>query len=112
MILDRDLANTDEEDLEIDSNDESQEIQPKALWFMISSEWLFQWKAFISNKLSSQAPKSIFIKNSVNKEIGVLPPGPINNDGLFLDEFPTEGSQVKKGLELNENYRGVNLEVW
>ena len=48
---------------------------------------------------------------SPNKEIGVLPPGPICNKDLFektKEGFPT----IKEGLILNEDYRGVNKEVW
>lgn len=44
LILDKDLSVNDEySDNEADDK----------LWFMISSDWLFQWKCFISNKISS-----------------------------------------------------------
>ena len=44
LILDKDLSVNDEyRDNEADDK----------LWFMISSDWLFQWKCFISNKISS-----------------------------------------------------------
>ena len=82
---------------------------------MISSEWLFQWKCFISNKISNSSSFSREVKDRVNvspnKEIGVLPPGPICNKDLFektKEGFPT----IKEGLILNEDYRGVNKEVW
>ena len=44
---------------------------------------------------------------STNKEVGILPPGPINNK-IFFD---SQG-QIRKGLELNKDYRGVNIDVW
>ena len=82
---------------------------------MISSEWLFQWKCFISNKISNSSAFSQAVKDrvnfSTNKEIGVLPPGPICNKDLYeniKEGFPT----IKEGLVLNEDYRGVNKEVW
>ena len=44
LILDKDLSVNDEySDKDADDN----------LWFMISSDWLFQWKCFISNKISN-----------------------------------------------------------
>ena len=47
------------------------------------------------------------VKFSPNKEIGILPPGPIDNQ-VFYD---SQG-EVKQELELNKDYRGVNIDVW
>ena len=66
---------------------------------------------------------------SPNKEIGVLPPGPINNNNLFIivkqsepqlnqSDVSLTTNQIKKvhqlrgDLVLNEDYRGVNKDVW
>jgi hypothetical protein len=56
---------------------------------------------------------------SENKDIGVLPPGPIYNDSFFTrqnrEEVKGEAEpevSIKPGLELNKDYRGVNFEVW
>lgn len=69
---------------------------------------------------------------SPNKEIGVLPPGPINNNNLFIivkseashfNESDSSLSQhtrpkviktqkLRGDLTLNEDYRGVNKDVW
>lgn len=85
-------------------------------WYMISSEWLYQWKCFISNKIKqpvedaahqSNQPQYI-VRKSQNERIGVLPPGPISNYYLFK----RGGEDVKCGLVLNQDYRGVNKEVW
>ena len=74
LILDKDTG--EEEDQEDDK-----------LWFLISGDWLFQWKCFISNKISSSGSVTPEMKNrirfSTNKEIGILPPGPIDNSVLF-----------------------------
>ena len=87
------------------------------LWFMISSNWLNQWKSFVSNKISSSLKaenKADNIRKSENPKIGILPPGPISNDELFvkLVEGKEVQSVIKEGLELNKDYRGVNREVW
>lgn len=83
------------------------------MWFMISGDWLFQWKCFISNKISNSAQASIDLKNKIrfspNKEIGILPPGPIQNEDFFVGG---EEDVLKEDLELNKHYRGVNFQVW
>jgi len=70
------------------SRKKKKKINPKKLWFMMSSDWLFQWKCFISNKISSSSQFSQEVKNRVrqspNHLIGILPPPPICNDDLFL----------------------------
>jgi hypothetical protein len=56
LILDKDLSVNDEySDNEADDK----------LWFMISSDWLFQWKCFISNKISSSKDFSQATKDKV-----------------------------------------------
>ena len=115
LILDKDLQN------EEDSEDNGE----KKMWFMISGDWLFQWKCFISNKVSNSPNITLEQKNKVifseNKDIGVLPPGPIYNDYFFTrlnkeeakEELKSEPElMIKPGLELNVDYRGVNFEVW
>lgn len=69
------------------------------------------------------------VRVSPNKEIGVLPPGPINNNNLFIivksqdaqlnqsDISLTSPKVIKTrklrgDLTLNEDYRGVNKDVW
>lgn len=67
----------------------------------------------------------LMLRISENEKVGILPPGPISNDSLFVKAKPTtsqstfEGAlqqqktlRVRKGLELNKDYRGVNKEVW
>jgi len=48
------------------------------------------------------------VKESKNKEIGILPPGPIYNDSFFKKD----SEEMLTGLVLNTDYRGVNYEVW
>lgn len=72
-------------------------------WFMISSDWLYRWKCFVSNKISSSHPNKSpeeagnNVRISENEKIGVLPPGPISNECLFENnEHKTQ--RFKRGL--------------
>eukprot|EP00826_Nyctotherus_ovalis_P058859 TRINITY_DN8131_c0_g1_i6.p2 TRINITY_DN8131_c0_g1~~TRINITY_DN8131_c0_g1_i6.p2 ORF type:complete len:209 (+),score=51.85 TRINITY_DN8131_c0_g1_i6:953-1579(+) len=58
-------------------------------WYLISSNWLLKWKAFIFNKPCK------YSQVSVNPAIGVLPPGPITNNTLYLKDKTT----LKDGLQ-------------
>ncbi len=58
-------------------------------WYLISTDWLTQWKAFIFNKPCKNS------RVSPNKEVGVLPPGPVSNYSLFLKDHQT----LKDGLQ-------------
>ena len=84
LILDKDLEALDDEDEESKEDDNP---YTKKIWFMISGEWLYQWKCFISNKISNSSSVSNEQKSRVllseNREIGVQPPGPIKNDCFF-----------------------------
>ena len=54
-------------------------------FYMISNEWLFRWKSFVTNKISKPPSQEIVetIRKSPNSKIGILPPGPITNNSLF-----------------------------
>lgn len=39
--------------------DRDQDANADRYWFMISSEWLYQWKCFVSNKISSSNNNAI-----------------------------------------------------
>jgi len=53
-------------------------IKMDTSWYIISSAWLSQWKAFIFNRPSKNSCVSS------NHTIGVLPPGPISNHTLLV----------------------------
>jgi len=60
LILDKDIISQEEEDEPDDDEqgydeDDLDDDKKKKMWFMISGDWLFQWKCFISNKISSSA---------------------------------------------------------
>ena len=52
------------------------------------------------------------LRISPNKEIGILPPGPITNNEFFIKNGDLPDIVLKKGLILNKDYRGVNNQVW
>ena len=61
-----------------------------------------------NNQLSASFIETV--RKSENHKIGVLPPGPINNEDLF--ERVGDELRVRQGLAINKEYRGVNKEVW
>ena len=73
---------------------------------MISSDWLYRWKCFISKNPSSNSDHKKSIRVSENERIGILPPGPIGNEDLRSND------ELKEGLTLNKDYRVVNPQVW
>ena len=100
---------------------------------MISSDWLFKWKCFVTNKISKAVNQDILheINQSSNSRIGILPPGPITNytlfemDGIVLDQTmfgysntkskPTNASlkpQIREDLVVELDYKTVKKEVW
>lgn len=63
--------------------------------YFISAQWLSEWKMFVLNKES----KELAPRMSPNREIGVLPPGPVSNMKLLRegDNNPRD-FRVKAGL--------------
>lgn len=58
--------------------------------YLISAEWLMQWKAFIFNKPYKNT------RVSPNPSVGVLPPGPISNHFFFLKDKKTLKPELKQ----------------
>lgn len=52
-------------------------------FYVIDIEWFLNWKCFISNDITEKSLANSKKKISANKNIGVLPPGPISNSNLF-----------------------------
>ena len=81
-------------------NDRDSNNEP--YWFLISSEWLYLWKCFISNRIASIGNLPPTVKDSVkmssNPKVGILPPGPISNQDLFSSNPVTNTIELKKGL--------------
>lgn len=75
----------------------------------------------MQNKISRSAEQRLIkdIRVSPNKQIGILPPGPIQNLSLFIEEEKSPLLQpelilprVKKGLVMEKDYKTVCREVW
>lgn len=56
------------------------------------------------------------INRSMNDKIGILPPGPISNDDLFIpplqDSPKDKPLQLRPYLQMQVHYRAVNKNVW
>lgn len=98
---------------------------------MISSDWLFKWKCFVTNKISKAVNQNILqeINQSSNNRIGILPPGAITNfklfeqDGVTLDQTIYGGvntsksksqttPEIREQLIVELDYKTVKKEVW
>lgn len=121
-------------DLELHSEPLSKELPRRDLgqkWFMVSCDWLYKWKCFVSNKISkSTMPNSTVqneIRTSINSRIGILPPGPISNHCLFASEAQqawlgeskspkssarTYRQAIKSNLVNERDYKTVKKDVW
>ena len=88
LILDKDLNSEEDSGSSSDEEEDSEKM-----YFMISSDWLQQWKSFISNKKTDKK----FCRVSPNPDIGVLPPGPILNDSLFFLEL--SGNEIVSSIK-------------
>ena len=95
---------------------------------MISSDWLFKWKCFVTNKISKAVNQDVLetVNTSKNSRIGILPPGPITNYTLFeqdgivsnpkgeLDQRkkPEAKPEIREDLVVELDYKTVKREVW
>jgi hypothetical protein len=81
-------------------------------FYAIESSWLNKWKCFINNdsseKLLSNNDKPI----SENKNIGVLPPGIINNIKLCDIYKPHGKYRLKSGMKNKKDYFIINQYLW
>jgi hypothetical protein len=69
-------------------------------FYVIDIEWFLNWKCFISNDNSEKSLSNTKKKISPNKNIGVLPPGPISNFNLFDKNSKEYNSKnLKKGMK-------------
>ena len=69
-------------------------------YYVIHIEWFLQWKCYVINDLTDKFLANNKKRISSNKQIGVLPPGPIQNLCLF-DRNVTELTEksLKRGLK-------------
>ena len=84
-------------ELEIISELDKNDID--SMYYLVHANWINKWKEFIFNKKSE-------INNS---PLGILPPGPITNNLLYIDP---ECSILRQKLRAAIDYRGLNHKVW
>lgn len=75
-----------------------EDLEPDT-WYLINADWVNAWKAFVLNKSTRQRHS--------NSEVGVLPPGPINNWSLLKED-----GDLKPKLKAAVHYRAINKKVW
>lgn len=70
------------------------------IFFAIDIEWFLLWKCYVTNDATEKNLSNSKKKISVNKQIGVLPPGPISNSSLFFKSNTKqfEFKSMRKGL--------------
>lgn len=76
--------------------EDSNAIDYRKCWFLLSSSWLQQWRDFVYNRGYSDATGR-----------GVLPPGPVDNAKLLH-----ASGKPHRNLKPQTHYRGVNYKVW
>lgn len=69
-----------------------------SLFYVIDLDWFLQWKCYVTNDSTDKNLPNSKKKFSINKEIGVLPPGPISNGNLFYKANQFEEKTLRKGL--------------
>ncbi len=65
-------------------------------FYALDLEWFLQWKSYVMNDFSEKNLPNNKKRISLNKEIGVLPPGQISNKNLFDN---SEIRNFKKSLK-------------
>jgi hypothetical protein len=77
-------------------------------YFVLDIEWFLLWKCFVTNDLTEKYIPNVKKRISVNKNIGILPPGPITN-AILIDR---KTNNIRKGLKKNDDFIIVNQELW
>jgi len=73
-------------------------------FYAVDIEWFYLWKCFALNDTSEKIFSNAKKKLSQNKNIGVLPPGPITNVNLFEKNTQVFSEKtLKKGLKKVSN---------
>ena len=83
--------------------------------FAIDSSWFNRWKSFISNDLDEKILSNKYKNISENINLGVLPPGQINNKQICDETSEIDGTnrfKLKVGLKINKDYIVVNQLLW
>ena len=80
--------------------------------FAIDSTWFNRWKSYISNDLKDKIMPNNEKYISENINLGVLPPGQIDNNKICDNIKNDENYKLKKGLRIKKDYIVVNQILW
>lgn len=83
--------------------------------FAIDCSWFNRWKSFIANDLDERILSNKYKNISENINLGVLPPGQINNKKICDETSEIDGANIfklKRGLTINKDYVVVNQLLW
>lgn len=75
-------------------------------YYILDLEWFLLWKCFVTNDMSDKYISNSKKRISPNKQLGVLPPGPISNINLF------EKGTLRQGLKKNNDYLIIDEKLW
>jgi hypothetical protein len=87
-------------------------------FYAINMEWFLLWKCFVTNDLSEKILSNSKKRISLNKGIGVLPPGCISNFNLFnlweknLSFSELTVSKLRPKMRKNEHYIIIKEAMW
>ena len=83
------------------------------LLFAIDKSWFNKWKTYVINDLTEKILNNNKKYISDNKLVGVLPPGPINNENINGDILKNKYQyKIKSGLKIEKDYYAINQYLW
>ena len=80
-------------------------------YYVIDIEWYLKWKCFVTNDMTEKYLKKENLPICNAKNVGVLPPGPVDNLPL-LDKNENGEFSLKKGLQKKKDYIIIGELVW
>lgn len=80
-------------------------------YYAIDIEWYLKWKCFVANDMSEKFLKKENLPICYAKNVGVLPPGPVDNLPL-LDKNENGEYSLKKRLQKKKDYLIIGEMVW
>lgn len=87
-------------------------------FYAINMEWFLLWKCFVTNDMSEKILSNSKKNISLNKAIGVKPPGCISNYNLFnlndMNLYPHEFlvTKLRPKMRKNEDYIIIKEDMW
>ena len=81
-------------------------------YYVVDIEWFLMWKVYVMNDMSEKyLPNNKLKIYTANKNIGVLPPPPINNS-ILLNRNDKGEYELKRNLHKKKDYIIINDVTW